>query len=137
MPDALSLSFPLTASRRLIRSPMSLQALRRWIARHPLSWVLGLALVLGGAQFAATAHAYTHVASAAASHDDLHANAGHDCPTCLLAAALGGAAPAPTATVLVAPRAETPTVVLAESSFAPRVTLPYASRAPPAAIVTA
>jgi hypothetical protein len=41
---------------------MSLQALRRWIARHPLSWVLGLALALGGAQVAATAHAYTHVA---------------------------------------------------------------------------
>ena len=72
---------------------MSLQALRRWIARHPLSWVLGLALALGGAQFAATAHEYTHIASAAASsHDDLHAAGSHDCPTCLLAAALGSIA---------------------------------------------
>ena len=111
---------------------MSLQALRRWIARHPLSWVLGLTLALGGAQFAATAHAYTHVASAATAHDDLHATAGHDCPTCLLAAALGGAAPAPAALVLVAPLVESPVAAPAELSFTPRVALAYASRAPPA-----
>jgi hypothetical protein len=112
---------------------MSLQALRRWIARHPLSWVLGLALALGGAQFAATAHAYTHVATAAAAHDDTHVSAaGHDCPTCLLAAALGGAAPAPTAIVLVAPQLTTVAAASPERAFFPRVTLPYASRAPPA-----
>ena len=111
---------------------MSLQALRRWIARHPLSWVLGLALALGGAQFAATAHEYTHVASAAAaSHDDTHPSATHDCPTCLLAAALGGAAPAPAAVVLIAPRAEAPAAALIERDFAQRVALAYASRAPP------
>ena len=111
---------------------MSLQALRRWIARHPLSWVLGLALALGGAQFAATAHEYTHVATAASAHDDLHAGTAHDCPTCLLAAALGGAAPAPTAIILVAPLATAPSAAPAEHGFTPRVTLPYASRAPPA-----
>jgi hypothetical protein len=111
---------------------MSLQALRRWIARHPVAWVLGLALALGGAQFTAAAHAYTHVASAASAHDDLHANAAHDCPTCLLAAALGGGAPAPVAIVLVAPSAHAPAVQQAERVFTPRVTLPYASRAPPA-----
>ena len=112
---------------------MSLQALRRWIARHPLSWVLGLALALGGAQVAATAHAYTHVASAAAaSHDDLHASGGHDCPSCLLAAALGGAAPAPTAIVLIAAQATAPAIAPTERDFAPRLVLPYASRAPPA-----
>lgn len=117
---------------------MSLQALRRWIARHPLSWVLGLALALGGAQFAASAHEYTHVASAAASsHDDTHPGATHDCPTCLLAAALGGAAPAPAAIVLIAPRADAPAAALIERDFAPRVALPYASRAPPAPAVTA
>ena len=114
---------------------MSLQALRRRIARHPLSWVLGLALALGGAQFAATAHAYTHVASAASAasaHDDPHATAGHDCPTCLLAAALGGAAPAPLAIIQVAPQATAVAVAAAECLFTPRVALPYASRAPPA-----
>ena len=111
---------------------MSLQALRRWIARRPLSWVLGLALALGGAQFAATAHAYTHVASAASAHDDTHATAGHDCPTCLLAAALGGAAPGPTAIVLIAPSAVAPAAQPVTHAFAPRVALHYASRAPPA-----
>ena len=116
---------------------MSLQALRRWIARHPLSWVLGLALALGGAQFAATAHEYTHVATAASSHDNLHATGAHDCSTCLLAAALGGAAPAPIAIALVAPLAATAIGVPAEHRFAPRVTLAYASRAPPAQPVLA
>jgi len=111
---------------------MSLQALRRWIARHPLSWVLGLALALGGAQFAATAHEYTHVASAASSQNDLHATSPHGCPTCLLAAALGGAAPASSAIVLIAPLATAPVQASAEHRFTPRVTLAYASRAPPA-----
>ena len=108
---------------------MSLQALRRWIARHPLSWVLGLALVLAGAQVAAQAHAYTHVAGAA--HGDLHATAQHDCPTCLLAAALGGAAPAPATIVRVAPLPDAPASPAAVRRFTPRTTLAYASRAPP------
>ena len=116
---------------------MSLQVLRRWIARHPISWVLGLTLALGGAQFAATAHEYTHVATAASSHDGAHATSPHDCPICLLAAALGGAAPAPTAIVLVAPRATTSVAMPAEHRFTPRVTLAYASRAPPAQPVLA
>lgn len=110
---------------------MSLQALRRWIARHPVAWVLGLALVLGGAQVAVAAHEFSHVVAASA-HDDPHANVTHDCPTCLLAAALGGAAPAPNAIILVAPRAVAPAPVRTERSFIARVTLPYASRAPPA-----
>ena len=111
---------------------MSLQALRRWIARHPLSWVLGLALALGGAQFAASAHEYAHVASAASPHGDPHTNATHDCPTCLLAAALGGAAPAPAAIVLIAPAVMGAVAQGEERSFTARVTLAYASRAPPA-----
>jgi hypothetical protein len=115
---------------------MSLQALRRWIARHPVSWVLGLALALGGAQLAATAHEFSHVATAASSHDT-HANAIHDCPTCLLAAGLVGAAPASTAVVLVPPSAATSSVAWAEQTFVARVTLPYASRAPPAQPVLA
>ena len=106
--------------------------------RHPLSWVLGLALALGGAQFAAAAHEYTHIASAASSsHDDLHAAGSHDCPTCLLAAAIGGAAPAPTAVVLVAPMAPGAVTAAVEHRFTARVTLAYASRAPPAQPVLA
>ena len=111
---------------------MSLQALRRWTVRHPLSWVLGLALALAGAQFAAAAHELTHVADATSSHDDAHANATHDCPTCLMAAALGGAAPAPAAAPLVAPHAASPAAARTERRFVARLTRAYASRAPPA-----
>lgn len=115
---------------------MSLHALRRRIARHPLAWVLGLALALVGAQAAATAHEFSHVAAASA-RADLHANAQHDCPTCLLAAALGGAATASPAVALAAPRADAPVAVRSERRFTPRITHPYASRAPPAPPVSA
>ena len=115
---------------------MSLHALRRRIARHPLAWVLGLALALVGAQAAATAHEFSHVAAASA-RADLHANAQHDCPTCLLAAALGGAATASPAVALAAPRADAPVTVRSERAFTPRITHPYASRAPPAPPVSA
>lgn len=115
---------------------MSLHALRRRIARHPLAWVLGLALALVGAQAAATTHEFSHVAAASA-RADLHANAQHDCPTCLLAAALGGAATASLAIALVAPQPAAPEAVRAERAFTPRVTHPYASRAPPAPPVSA
>ncbi len=111
---------------------MSLQALRRWIARHSLSWVLGLALVLAGAQSAAAAHEFSHVATAAAAHDDLHANATHDCSICLLAAALGGSAPAPAAALLAATQAAAPVAVMPALGFVARVTRAYAPRAPPA-----
>ena len=108
---------------------MSLQALRRWIARHPLSWVLGLALALGGAQFAATAHAYTHVASAASSHDDPARERRARLPH-LPAGGRPSAAPhrhRPRSSwsrlQAVAPTAQPITRV-----FTPRVALPYASR---------
>jgi hypothetical protein len=114
---------------------MSLQALRRWIARHPVQWVLGLALglslTLSGAQVAAAVHELSHVA-AASQVQDPHAVGGHDCPTCLIAAALGGAAPAATAIVLIAPEGTAATSFAVERSFTPRVALAYASRAPPA-----
>jgi hypothetical protein len=120
---------------------MSLQALRRWIARHPIAWVLGLALTLGGAQLAAAAHEFSHVAAAAAPsdgpHAGPHAGATHDCATCLLAAALGGAAPAPAAAVLAAASDAESVTARLEHGFAPRVTLAYASRAPPASLVLA
>ena len=110
---------------------MSLQALRRWIARHPLSWVLGLALVVAGAQSAAAAHEFSHVATAASAHDDLHANAAHDCSICLLAAALGGAAPAPAAGLLATTQAEASIAAIPELWFVARATRAYAPRAPP------
>ena len=122
---------------------MSLQALRRWIVRHPGRWVLGvalglgLALTLGGAQIVVAAHEIAH-ASAGGQGKDLHAVAGHDCPTCLAAAALGGAAPAPSTVVLVAPHIQVSAALAVERHFTPRATLPYASRAPPVSpVITA
>lgn len=115
---------------------MSLHAFRRWIARYPVAWVLGLALTLGGAQFAAAAHEFTHIGGTS-THVDQHANGTHDCPTCLLAAALGGAAPAPAAIVPASTHAAAPAVPRTQRTFAVRFTLPYASRAPPAPPVIA
>ena len=118
---------------------MPLHALRRWFARHSASGVLGLALglalILGGAQVAAACHEIAHVAAASDTRD-LHAGASHDCPTCLLAAAIGGAATAPTAAVFVAPDAALAAPGVAAREFTPRFEHAYASRAPPQASVT-
>ena len=122
---------------------MSPHALSRWFARHPACWVLGvalgLALTLSGAQTIAACHEISHVLAGEMStgqdgHDG-HASASHDCPTCLLAAALGGAATAPPALSMPAPDAAIGAPPAIERDFAPRFTRPYASRAPPAAFV--
>jgi hypothetical protein len=117
---------------------MSLHALRRWISRHPFAWVLGLALAMGGAQVAAAAHEYAHAAEVVADSGraDLHVPSAHDCPLCLLAAALGGAAPAPAAAVPIAPQAAPAALAHAERAHTQRVALAYASRAPPASSST-
>jgi len=119
---------------------MFFHALRRWLARRSASGVLGLALglaaVLGGAQVAAACHEITHV-GAALDTRDLHAAGSHDCPICLLAAAIGGAATAPAAVVLHAPDATLGAPHAVSDGFAPRFTRAYASRAPPRALVTA
>ena len=125
---------------------MSLHALRRWIARHPAGWVLGLALglgaTLGGAQLVAACHEITHVladagaeAQDAPSHHE-HANGSHDCPTCLLAAALGAAATAPPTLSMPTPDITVSALAAVEHDFTPRFTRPYASRAPPTGFVT-
>jgi hypothetical protein len=118
---------------------MILHALRRWLARRSASGVLGLALgltlLLAGAQAASVCHEITHSRTAAAR--DLHTAGGHDCPTCLLAAAIGGAATAPPAVVLHAPRATLATPRAIAAGFAPRFARVYASRAPPGTTVPA
>jgi hypothetical protein len=112
---------------------MLLHALRRWLARRSasgaLGLALGLALVLGGAQLARVCHEIAHPHTEAAS--DLHSAGGHDCPTCLLAAAIGGAATAPPALALHAPEAALATPRAAPCDFTPRFERVYASRAPP------
>jgi hypothetical protein len=119
---------------------MLLHALRRWLARHSAAGVLGLALgltlVLGGAQLAAVCHEIAH-AQASGDTRDLHASGGHECPTCLLAAAIGGAAPAPGAVVLHAPDATLAAPPALAREFRPRFLRVYASRAPPGVPVIA
>src|SRR4051812_27137459 len=116
-----------------LNRPMLLHALRRWLARHSARGVaglaLGLALVLGGAQLAGVCHEIAHPHTTAAG--DLHSVGGHDCPTCLLAAAIGGAATAPPAVVLHAPQVALATPGATACGFTPRFAGVYASRAPP------
>jgi hypothetical protein len=120
-------------------------AYRRWLARHPARWVLGvmLAMTLGSAQLVAACHEISHLfapgsaspaATAQADRADGHAgpaSATHDCPLCLMAAALGGTATAPDGPAL--PAAEDAAAVphAAGHDFSPRFTRAYASRAPP------
>lgn len=119
---------------------MSPHTVRRWIARHPLAWVLGLALAVCGAQSAAIVHELGHVASATAAQergdDGAAASASHDCPLCLLAAALGGGAPAPESLAVAVPTATIAVAPSAGVAFVPRFALAYGSRAPPRAPAT-
>lgn len=121
---------------------MSLHALRRWIARHPARWVsglaLGLVLVLAGGQLAAACHEISHAAAALQAQDagrtgESHAGNGHECPTCLLAAAIGGAATAPPTLATSVPDGDIAVPPSPSHAFTPRFTRAYASRAPPGA----
>ncbi len=122
---------------------MLLHALRRWFARHPKQWMLGVALgltlSLGGAQLAAACHEAAHVVAQSRSGDtgEQHGRATHDCPLCLLAAAIGGAATAPATVALHVPHVALARPAAAALDFTPRVVRAYASRAPPARAVSA
>ena len=138
---------------RLSCRPMSLQALRHWITRRPLAWVLGLALVLTGAQTANTLHEFAHGlgggtpttasagvpsrADAGADSARITASAGSalDCVSCLAGAALSGAAPA--AVVFLPAVLAAPAVQVAAPAVVgfTRFERHYASRAPPALIL--
>jgi len=121
---------------------MPFHALRRWLARHSAAGVLGLALglagILGGAQTAALVHEFAHLDDGSARPAGrAHPRAGLDCPTCLLAAALGGIAAAPSAPAVHAPEAALAAPQAAPRAFSPRRARAYASRAPPRAAAAA
>lgn len=141
-------------------SPLSL--FRRWLARHPLAWVLALALVQVGAQTAGVVHELSHglpgqpgptalvaiaadlaaspatapaASPATATASGTHLGASSDCLTCLAVAALVGAAPAPGVASVAAPvdvAVHRDTPTVAVS---PRTWRAYASRAPPLLLV--
>ena len=122
-------------------------AFRRLLARHPARWVLALMLgvTLSGAQLVAACHEISHlfgqggpglgiVAMANAGAADDHtgsATATHDCPICLIAAALGGTATAPHGPILPVADDAAAAPLAAAHAFTPRFTRIYASRAPP------
>lgn len=130
-----------------------------------LGLALGLAALLSGAQLVAACHEISHVAAAArevgvanastststtaspsasdssasmtSDAGDAHVGDGHDCPTCLLAAALGGAATAPPTPALHVAQDADATPPATATDFAPRTLRRYASRGPPAAATPA
>jgi hypothetical protein len=125
-----------------------LLALRRWLPRHPARWVLcvALGLTLGSAQIVAACHEISHglvhhegTVSGTAdlgwdgskrTHPASVAGE-HDCPLCLLAAALGGVATAPQGPTLPAADGLATAPHAVAHAFSPRLACAYASRAPP------
>jgi hypothetical protein len=98
-----------------------------------LAWLLWFALLVPVAQFAAAAHPLSH--AAAEARGDLESkrslNQAH-CDLCLVAAAIGVAAPAgaPPAVAALAPHDAAPPMALVAVWLA-RPALAYLSRAPP------
>jgi hypothetical protein len=111
---------------------MLLAAVRRMIRTRRLAWVLAWALLLPVAQWASAAHALTHLGTTASEQRDPAAPAPAVCDICVVAAAIGGAAPVAEQPVAIAdlPSA-TPSFFIAPA--VPRGAPPpsYRSRAPP------
>lgn len=120
----------------MMRPVMVLASLRSAVRGRRFAWLLALALWLPMAQWAAAAHGFTHLQAgsiAAGEAPDQPAHLPGSCDLCLVAAALGSAAPG---------NASTPTVPIAASAVhavwhdvpaaATRPALAYLSRAPPA-----
>jgi hypothetical protein len=141
---------------------MPFHNVRRWLARYPLAWVLGLALALVGAQTAGAVHELSHglahvgftaepadpfavvvppapkadtsahALSAASADHKSHLGAAGECVACLAAAALVGAAPAPSVPPILVDAPSTSWTTQVATSWTPGVLRAYASRAPPA-----
>jgi hypothetical protein len=112
---------------------MALTAIRTLLhRRRSVAWLLALLLWLPVAQWAAASHALLHLPGTAADGSERPAHLPGSCATCIVAAAIGGAAPhsPPAITLLPAaddalPQAPVPTdAVLLFAA-------PYRSRAPP------
>jgi hypothetical protein len=79
-------------SRRLVRH------------RGSLAWLLALVLWLPVAQWAATAHPLLHLSTSSADDTERPVHLPGSCETCVVAAALSGAAPHAAPAVAVLPR---------------------------------
>lgn len=111
---------------------MMLASLRRILrSRRSIAWLCALALWLPAAQWAAVTHALLHL-HAVSQERDSPAHLPTSCDICVVAAAIGGAAPLPDA-VLPQPtqdRYALPQTALLVASGTPPL-IGYRSRAPP------
>jgi hypothetical protein len=129
--------------------------LHRWFVRSGTRWVLvaWMSLALVGAQTLAARHELSHlfagsagsvgsvgserVAEAAVAPDGAghpaSLPASHECPLCLLAAALGGTAAGPHGLTFCAAASVMPGPCVPGHVWTPRFLRGYASRAPPRA----
>jgi hypothetical protein len=111
---------------------MTLASFRRLIASRRCAWLLALAFCLPVAQWATATHALLHLQAAAADDRDKPAQLPAHCDTCVIAAAIGGAAPlaAPSAHApALLPQAQPPAAAGPQHFAA--FTRAYRSRAPP------
>ena len=110
-----------------------LSAIRRsLLCPRQFGWLLALALLLPVAQWALAAHALQHVQGSVGDGHDPAGPLAAACHTCVVAAAIGGAAPLPAthnAPAPLQPRLQPQHRQAAAVSAAPA--LPYRSRAPP------
>lgn len=112
---------------------MALSALRSLIHRRgSMAWLLALVLWLPVAQWAAASHALLHLPGAAADRGDAPAHPPAPCDTCIVAAALGAAAPQSPAAIALLPGLHQahPQAPQPADALLP-VAAPYRSRAPP------
>jgi len=72
--------------------------------RRSLAWLLALLLWLPVAQWAAASHALLHVAASAADNGERPAHLPASCETCVVAAAISGAAPTSPPAIAILPR---------------------------------
>jgi len=112
---------------------MRFAALRSHLHRpRSLAWLLALLLWLPVAQWAAASHALLHLPAAGASDGERPAHLPSPCDTCVVAAAIGGAAPqsAPAIAILPRPPQARPHAPAAPGAL-PLFAAAYRSRAPP------
>jgi hypothetical protein len=118
---------------------MEFAAFRSAVRTRRFAWLLALALWLPVAQWSAATHALLHLHAATgtqgAADDERRqpAQLPGPCDLCVVAAAIGGAAPLPdAASVPVTQVAGDPPVHRPASALFPAPALAYRSRAPPA-----
>ena len=115
-----------------MRAAMVIAAFRSTSRTRPVAWLLALALWLPAAQWAAATHALLHLDASAGASREQPADLPAGCDLCVVAAAIGGAAPPSGAALpLFSP---VPAAQPSERNVVARAAAPahpYQSRAPP------